>query len=259
MNEALQSALRKLRLSGLAGTLEVRLQEASANRLNHAEFLELILQDEMAVRKERLIARRIKAARFRDLKTIEDFDWSFNPSIKKKQIFELATCKFVREAADLLLMGPPGVGKSHIVQALGYQAVKMGFTVLYRSIFDLVREFLQDEAFAGEEKILAKYLKPELLLIDDMGMKQLPRRSGEFLFEVIMRRHENRSTVMTSNRPLEDWGKLIADVPAATAILDRFLQRAEIITITGRSYRLKDKACKKTAKTDNQKSKVKKG
>lgn len=258
MNEALQGILRKLRLSGLAGTLEVRLQEAAGNRLNHAEFLELILQDEMAVRKERLIARRIKAARFRDLKTIEDFDWSFNPSIKKKQIYELATCKFIREAADLLLMGPPGIGKSHIVQALGYQAVKMGFTVLYRSIFDLVREFLQDEAFAGEEKILAKYLKPELLLIDDMGMKQLPRRSGEFLFEVIMRRHENRSTIMTSNRPLEDWGKLIADVPAASAILDRFLQRAEIITITGRSYRLKDKACKKTAKKDNGSLKAKK-
>jgi DNA replication protein DnaC len=264
MNEALQSALKKLRLSGLAGTLEVRLQEASANRLNHAEFLELALQDEMAVRKDRLIVRRTKAAAFRDPKTIEDFDWSFNPSINKKQMYDLATCKFIREAADLLLVGPPGVGKSHLVQAIGYQAVKMGFTVLYRSIFDLVREFMQDEAFTGEDKILLKYLKPELLIIDDMGMKQLPRRSGEFLFEVIMRRHENRSTVMTSNRPLEDWGKLIADVPAATAILDRFLQHAEIITITGKSYRLKnkaggEKACKETSKTDNQKSKVKKG
>ena len=127
----------------------------------------------------------------------------------------MATCKFIREADDILWVGPPGVGKSHLCQALGYQAVKMGFTVLYRSIFDLVREFMQDEAFAGEDKILKKYLKPELLIIDDMGMKQLPRRSGEFLFEVIMRRHETRSTVMTSNRPLEDWGKLIGDVPAA--------------------------------------------
>ena len=242
MNEALQSAIRNLRLSGLASTLDVRLQEASANHLNHAEFLELILQDELAIRKERLIARRTKAAMFRDVKTIEDFDWEFNPTIKKKQIFELATCKFIRNAEDLLFIGPPGIGKSHLVQALGYQAIKMGFTVLYRSIFDLVREFLQDEAFSGEEKILLKYLKPELLIIDDMGMKQLPKRSGEFMFEVIMRRHENRSTIMTSNRPIEDWGKLIADVPAATAILDRFLQHAQIITITGKSYRLKGKA-----------------
>ena len=115
--------------------------------------------------------------------------------------------------------------------------------MLYRSIFDVVRDFLKDEAFAGEEKVLARYLKPELLIIDDMGMKQLPKRGGEFLFEVIMRRHELRSTIMTSNRPIEDWGKLLGDVPSATAILDRFLQHAEIVTITGKSYRLRNRAC----------------
>lgn len=108
----------------------------------------------------------------------------------------------------------------------------------------MVRDFLHDEAFAGEDKTLAKYLKPDLLVVDDMGMKQLPKRSGEYLFEIIMRRYENHSTMMTSNRPLEDWGKLIGDVPSATAILDRFLHHAEIITITGRSYRLKDRAGK---------------
>ena len=120
--------------------------------------------------------------------------------------------------------------------------------MLYRSIFDVVRDFLKDEAFAGEEKVLARYLKPELLIIDDMGMKQLPKRGGEFLFEVIMRRHELRSTIMTSNRPIEDWGKLLGDVPSATAILDRFLQHAEIVTITGKSYRLRNRACKKATK-----------
>ena len=248
MKEALETSLRKLRLSGLASTLDVRLQEAKANRLNHAEFLELALQDELVVRKERRIARRTKAAAFREQKSLKDFDWSFNTSIKKKQIYDLATCKFIRKAGDLLLVGPPGVGKSFLVQAIGRQAIKLGHTVFYRSIFDVVREFLKDEAFAGEDKILARYLKPDLLVIDDMGMKQLPKRSGEFLFEVIMRRHELRSTIMTSNRPIEDWGKLIGDVPSATAILDRFLQHAEIITITGKSYRLKNRACTKTAK-----------
>jgi len=245
MHETLETTLRKLRLSGLASTLDVRLQEAASSRLNHGEFLELILQDELTVRKERRIARRIKAASFRDTKTLEGFDFRFNPSIKKNQVFELATCKFIRDAEDLLFLGPPGIGKSHLVQAIGLQAIKMEHTVLYRSIFDLVRDFMEDEAFGGVEKILARYLKPDLLIIDDMGLKQLPMKSGEYLFEVIMRRHENRSTVMTSNRPIEDWGKLIADVPAATAILDRFLQHAEIITITGKSYRLKNKASKK--------------
>lgn len=242
MNDRLQSTLKQLRLSGLAETLDVRLQEAAGHQLTHAEFLELILQDELHVREQRQIGRRVKAASFKELKPLDDFDWVFNPSIPRKPIFDLATCRFVRETRDVLLMGPPGVGKSFVVQAVGYQAIKQGFVVLYRSIFDLVRDFLHDEAFDGQEKVLAKYLKPDLLIVDDMGMKNLPKRSGEFLFEIVMRRYETRSTMMTSNRPLQDWGKLIGDVPSATAILDRFLHHAEIITMNGRSYRLRNRS-----------------
>jgi DNA replication protein DnaC len=239
MKDTLATTLKQLRLSGLLASLEVRLHEAQSHQLSHAEFLELILQDELAVRADRHLQRRVKAALFRELKTLDHFDWSFNPSIQKKQIFELATCRFVRQARDVLFLGPPGVGKSFLVQAVGYQAIKAGFTVLYRSIFDVVRDFLHDEAVGADDKVLGRYLKPELLIIDDMGMKQLPKRSGEYLFEIIMRRYETRSTIMTSNRPLEDWGKLIGDVPSATAILDRFLHHAEVIQIRGKSYRLR--------------------
>ncbi|MCD6162872.1 MAG: IS21-like element helper ATPase IstB [candidate division Zixibacteria bacterium] len=244
MNPQLVSKLKQLRLSGLISTLEVRLTEAAGNQLNHQEFLELLVNDELAIRGDRAIARRIKKAGFRELKSIEDFDFSFNPSIKRRQIMELAAGRFIREKTDMLILGPPGVGKSHLVQAIGHQAAKVGFAVLYRSIFDTISELIQAENFGDSVKMMKRYLMPDLLIIDDMGIKKLPKQSGEYLFEIIMRRHELRSTIMTSNRPLEEWGKLIGDVPTATAILDRILQKAEIIQITGRSYRLKDRANK---------------
>ena len=243
MKATLKQQPRQLRLSGLLQTLEVRLQEARSHDLAHEEFLELILADELNVRGQRQIERRTRAANFRELKTLEDFDFSFNTKIDRKLVYDLATGGFIDQRRDVLMVGPPGVGKSHLAQGIGYALIKAGRTVLYRSIFDVVAELgTEAQHPLRHQKAMNTYLRCDLLIIDDMGIKALPPRSGEHLFEIIMRRYELRSTVMTSNRPIEEWGKLLGDVPAAIAILDRFLHHAEIIQITGRSYRLKDRA-----------------
>lgn len=238
MNTPLSDNLKQLRLSGMISTLDIRLQEARANQLDYAQFLELLVLDELGVRGGRRIDRMLKSAGFVNLKPLSHFDWQFNPNLCRSRFYEFATCAFVRKHTDLLFIGPPGTGKTHLAQSIGYEAVKQGLTVRYCSIFDVVREFMEDETLTNH-KVLTKYLKPDLLIIDDMGLKQLPKRAGEYLFEVIMRRYEVRSTLMTSNRPIEDWGHLIGDVPTAGAILDRLLSNAEVIPFKGRSYRIR--------------------
>jgi DNA replication protein DnaC len=154
----IQDTLKQLRLSGLGQTLTLRLQEAAANRLTHQEFLELILQDELSTRQQRQLDRRTCAAEFRALKSLEDFDWRFNPAISRKEIYELAAGHFIAQGTDVLFVGPPGVGKTHLAQAIGYEAVKQGRLVKYRSIFDLVHDFLAAEALTQRDRVLRTYL-----------------------------------------------------------------------------------------------------
>jgi DNA replication protein DnaC len=234
----LQRALRQLRCAGMAAGLEPRLLEAQTAKLAPIDFLSTLVQDELLRRQDRLLARRIQQAGFRDPgKTLDTFDFDFNKKMNRRLVFELATGRFVTPHEDGLLLGPPGTGKSHLAQAIGFAVIQQGHRVCYREAHVLLDE-LADAQLAGSRKAyLAHVSTVPLLLIDDLGMKRLPHTAAEDLLEIVMRRYERASTLLTSNRPVEDWGKLLGDTAAVTAMLDRLLHHAHVLTCGPRSWR----------------------
>jgi DNA replication protein DnaC len=238
MNPELDRKLRYLRLSGMAAALLARNQEAIHHHLAYPEFLELLVEDELATRRDRLFARRLKQAGITEMKSLEAYDWSFNPQVPKALILDLATARFVREHGGLLLIGPSGTGKSHVATALTVAAIQAGYTALYRSAFDLAQDMAEAEATGTRRELIAQLCKVDLLVLEDLGMKRLPPTAAEDLLEIVVRRYEKGSIIMTTNRPLEDWGQVLGDTAAAGAILDRFLHHAEVIRLQGKSYRM---------------------
>ena len=236
----LDSALRKLRLSGMADTLEIRLLEAQSEKEAPIDFVSALVGDELVRREDRLLERRIKQARFRDAnKTLDSFDFGFNSKTNRKLVFELATSRFISQCEDVLLLGPPGTGKSHIVQAIGHSAIGNGYRVYYREAHTLIEDLVDATLDERRKKYMADLTSVPLLIIDDLGMRQLPVSAAEDLLEIIMRRYERASTILTSNRPVEDWGKLLGDTAAVTAMLDRLLHHAHILKCGPKSWRSK--------------------
>lgn len=231
-------ALRKLRLSGMANTLETRLLEAQSQPLAPIDFLSALVGDELTRRQDRLLARRIHQAGFRDAnKSLDAFDFSFNSKMDRKLVFELATARFVSQREDALFLGPPGSGKSHLAQALGLAAIQQGHRVVYRETHALIEELADASVDGTRKQRLAELASVPLLIVDDLGMRKLPATAAEDLLELIMRRYERASTLLTSNRPVDDWGRLLGDTAAVTAMLDRLLHHAHLLKCGPRSWR----------------------
>ena len=236
----LQRALGQLRLGGMATVLETRLRQAQAEAMAPIDLISCLVSDELTRRSDRLLERRRKQAAFRDpQRTLDNFDFTFNPKMNRSLLFDLATCAFIGRREDVLFLGPGGTGKSHLAQAIGQAAIQQGYRVLYRETHILLDDLAEAVVDGSRKEFMESLATVPLLIIDDFGMRKLPLTAAEDLLEIVMRRYERASTLVTSNRPVEDWGKLLGDGAAVTAMLDRILHHGHVLKCGPRSWRTK--------------------
>jgi DNA replication protein DnaC len=236
----LDRALRQLRLSGMAAVLETRLHQAQTESMAPIDLISSLVSEELVRRSDRLLERRRKQAQFRDSqKTLDNFDFTFNAKMNRSLVFDLATARFIERREDALFLGPPGTGKSHLAQAIGQAAIQQGYRVLYRETHHLLEELAETVIDDTRKQHMELLTTVPLLIIDDLGMRKLPLTVAEDLLEIVMRRYERASTLLTSNRPVEDWGKLLGDAAAITAMLDRLLHHGHVLKCGPRSWRTK--------------------
>mgnify|MGYP001615625505 CR=1 FL=1 len=239
----LDRALRQLRLSGLAATLETRLLQAQAERMAPIDLISALVSDELTRRSDRLLERRIKQAGFRDAgKTLDTFDFDFNKQMDRRLIFELATAKFVSAREDALFLGRSGTGKSHLGQAIGLCAIRQGHRVFYREAHTLLEDLAEATLSNSRKALMSELAVVPLLIIDEFGMRKLPTTAAEDLLELVLRRYERASTLITTNRPVDDWGKLLGDTAAAMAMLDRLLHHSHVLKCGPKSWRTRHHA-----------------
>lgn len=234
---ALHKRLTELKLAGMKKTLEVRLQQAGGDSVSYTEFLSLLLEDETLNRQDNRRKDLYRQARFPFEKGLEDFDFSFQPSLKKREILELATGNFLTTTTNILFIGQPGTGKTHLSVALGLRALSLGKTVLFTPLWEMLDSLQQSRADFSFAKKIQHFLKPDLLILDELGYKSLANQAVQDLFEVIARRYEKKAIIITSNRNLSEWDKVFLDKTLTTALLDRLLHHSQVIEIKGESYR----------------------
>jgi len=236
----LQRSLRQLRLGGMAAVLETRLHQAQAEPMAPIDLLATLVNDELTRRSDRLLERRRKQASFRDPdKTLDNFDFQFNPKLNRSLVFDLATGGFIDRREDALFLGPGGTGKSHLAQGIGQAAILQGHKVIYRETHILLEELSEATLDGTRKQYMQSISTVPLLIVDDFGMRKLPQTAAEDLLEIVMRRYERASTLLASNRPVEDWGKLLGDVAAVGSMLDRLLHHGHVLKCGPKSWRTK--------------------
>ena len=239
--ERLGEHLVKLRLFKSGERLEAMLQEAAAHDLPYADFLERVLGEEVAAKTAKNIAMRTAMARLPFVKPLETFDFSYQPSIDKRQVTTLASCHYIEHGDNVIVLGPPGVGKTHLAVSLGLKAIEAGYRVLFTTAANLIASLTRAHAEGRLDDKLKVYTAPRLLIIDEIGYLPIDRQGANLFFQLISRRYERGPMVLTSNQSFGSWGEVFGDRVIATAILDRLLHHAVTLNIRGNSYRLKDK------------------
>lgn len=242
---SIKENLRNFKLSGISNTLEERLSYAEKNSLPYREFLEILLEDEANSRKGNNYKKRCLQAKLPSKKTVEDFDFSFQPCIDKKQINDLITCRFIKEAKNIVFIGKPGTGKTHLSISIGIKGLQKGYKVLFTSVGEMLKNLHSSKADNSYSKKVKEYLDPHLLILDELGFKKIPDYSADDFFDIISKRYEEGSLIITTNKPIDQWGEIFSDNILASAISDRIVHHSVIIRVSGPSFRTKDMEDKK--------------
>lgn len=244
--ESLLPALRSLKLSGISKSLDIRNKEAIERKLSYMEFLELLLEDEHTNREANSLKKRSAMARLSQRRTLENYDFNFQPQLNKKLIFELATCKFIERKENIIFMGQPGTGKTHLASAIAEKALLAGYKVLFTTVSEMMDNIHQSKADGTYYMKLKYYLNPDLLILDELGFKPLSQHTVHDFFEIISKRYEHTSVIITSNKSFEEWESVFFDKTLATAIIDRLVHHCHPISMKGESYRVKEHKNSKT-------------